>query len=182
MAYLSCSDCLFAFLLSPVSECFWLMGHLSLYIFTHPINLFVNIITIRKQLQYISFQWCRCVWFIILLAYYLTLILGPPLYVTPHYDWSFLLFSFMISAIILISYLVSLLVLDLTAIMHTTSSIEKSLELAYNQGRECGLLNSVKTIFPEPHQSYSVEQYDVFLSCNRLGMSHFFTRNTFLLI
>ena len=88
----------------------------------------------------------------------------------------------MISAIILISYLVSLLVLDLTAIMHSTSSIEKSLELAYNQGRECGLLNSAKTIFPEPHQSYSVEQYDVFLSCNRLGMSHFFTRNTFLLI
>jgi hypothetical protein len=91
----------------------------------------------------------------------------------------------MISAIILIPYLVSLLVLDLAAVMSQSSSspsIKKSLELAYFQGRECGLFSSVKEIFPEPHQAYSLEQYDVFISHNRLGMSHFFTRNTFLLI
>ena len=52
---------------------------------------------------------------------YLTLILEPPLYATPHYDWSFLLFSSMISVIILIPYLVSLLVSDLTAVMSYSS-------------------------------------------------------------
>ena len=93
----------------------------------------------------------------------------------------------MISAIILIPYLVSLLVLDLTAVMShssSSSSITKSLELAYFQGREHGLFSSVKEIFPKPHQAYSLEQYDVFISYNRLGingMSHFFTENTFLL-
>ena len=85
-------------------------------------------------------------------------------------------------SVILISYLVSLLVLDLTAIMsHSSLNVRKSLELAYFQGRECGLFSSVKETFPEPHQAYSLEQYDVFISHNRLGMSHFFTRNTFLL-
>ena len=86
-------------------------------------------------------------------------------------------------SVILISYLVSLLVLDLTAVMShsSSSSIGKSLELAYFQGRECGLFSSVKETFPEPNQAYSLEQYEVFISHNRLGMSHFFTRNTFLL-
>ena len=90
----------------------------------------------------------------------------------------------MISAItLLIPYLVSLLVLDLTSVMahSTSSSTEESLELAYFQGREHGLFSSVKEIFPKPHQAYSLEQYDVFISYNRLGMSHFFTENTFLL-
>ena len=91
----------------------------------------------------------------------------------------------MISAIILIPYLVSLLVLDLTAVLsHSSPSVTKFqvLELAYFQARECGVFSSVKEIFSEPHQAYSLEQYDLFISCNRLGMSHFFTRNTFLLI
>jgi hypothetical protein len=92
----------------------------------------------------------------------------------------------MISTILLILYLVSLLVLDLTAIIeshsHSSSSIKESLELAYSQGRESGLFSRVKEIFPEPHQAYSLEQYDVFISHNRLGMSHFFTRINFLLI
>jgi hypothetical protein len=89
----------------------------------------------------------------------------------------------MISAIILIPYLVSLLVLDLTAVMSSSSpSIKKSLELAYFQGTECGLISSVKEIFSEPHEAYSLEQYDLFISRNRLGMSHFFTKNTFLLL
>ena len=110
------------------------------------------------------------------------IILGPLLYATPHYDWLFLLFSFMTSVIILIPYSVSLLVLDLTAVMsHSFRGIKKSLELAYFQGEACGLFSSVKQTFPEPHQAYSLEQYNVFISHNRLGMSSFFTRNTFLL-
>ena len=78
----------------------------------------------------------------------------------------------------------SLLVLDLTSVMahSTSSSTEESLELAYFQGRKCGLFSSVKEVFPKPHQAYSLEQYDMFISHNRLGMSYFFTRNTFLLI
>ena len=79
----------------------------------------------------------------------------------------------MISAIILIPYLVSLLLLDLNAVMsHSSPSIKKSLELAYFQGRECGLISSVKEIFSEPHQAYSLEQYEVFISSNCLSMSH----------
>jgi hypothetical protein len=77
---------------------------------------------------------------------------------------------------------VSVLVLDLTSavMLHSSLSIEKSLELAYFQGRECGLFSSLKEIFPKPYQAYSLEQYDVFIAHNRLGMSYFFTRNTFL--
>ena len=116
---------------------------------------------------------------------YLTFIPGPPLYATPHSDWSFLLFSSMISVIILIPYLVSLLVLDLIAVSHSSPSIQKSLKLAYFQGRECSLFSSIKEIFSEPHQAYSLEQYDAFISHNRLGLSHFFwphSGNTFSLM
>jgi hypothetical protein len=84
----------------------------------------------------------------------------------------------MISSIILIPYLVSFLVLDLTAVIShscASPSIKESLELAF-KGRECGLFSSIKEIFPKPHQAYSLEQYDVFISDNRLGMSHVFTR------
>jgi hypothetical protein len=202
MAHVPCSDCLFVFFLFRkwvlpfdgscfmpwLPFCFFLLfswwvllAHGSSFSsYFCSVNLFTNIITIRHHLQHISFRWCRHVWFIILLAY-LTLVLGPPLYATPHYDWSFLLFSSMISVMILISYLVSLLVLDLTSVMSQSSpTIQKPLDLAYFQGRECGLFTSVKEIFPEPHQAYSLEQYDLFISHNRLGMSHFFPRNTFL--
>jgi hypothetical protein len=87
----------------------------------------------------------------------------------------------MISAIILIPYLVSLLVFDLTTLMlqsRPPPSITKSLELAYFQGRKCGVFSRVKGIFPAPYTAYSLEQYKVFISHNRLGMSHFFTRST----
>ena len=155
MAHISCSDFLLLFLLFSLWVLLVQASSFSSYFCS--VNIFINI---RNHLQQISFQWCQYVWFIILLAH-LTLVLGPSLYATPHYDWSFPLFSSMISAVILISYLVSLLILDLTAVIsHSSPSIKESLELAYPQARKCGLFTRVQEIFPGPHQAYSLHQYD----------------------
>ena len=91
----------------------------------------------------------------------------------------------MILSIILIPYLVSLLVFDLASVIlysHSSSSIKEVLELACFRARASGLFTRVQETFPGPHQAYSLEQYDAFISDNRLGMSHVFTSNTFLLI
>ena len=51
--------------------------------------------------------------------------------------------------------------------------------MAYFQG-DCGLFSSVKEIFPEPHQVYSLKQYDVFISHNSLAWAQpYMTSNGF---
>jgi hypothetical protein len=77
---------------------------------------------------------------------------------------------------------VAIVILDLAAMIagDISHTVKQALELAYLQGRDCGLFNMVPENFPEPFEAYTLEQYIAFAYNNRLGMLYFFTEKNFL--
>ena len=55
------------------------------------------------------------------------------------------------------------------------ADVKQAIDLAYLHGKQHGIFSSVQETFPKSYGAYTIDQYEAFISKNRIGKPWFFT-------